>query len=54
MNGYKTMMNDHKNVNPNDLDLMPVTDDVEEVVKYINDFYGGDSPRHELKPNYEL
>jgi uncharacterized protein (TIGR00730 family) len=50
----KVMLMEHKNVNPNDLNLMPVTDDVEEVIRHINDFYGGDSPAHELKPNYEL
>lgn len=48
-----TMLEQHKNIKAEDLDLMPVTDDPMEVVNYINDFYSGDQP-FELKPNLEL
>ena len=42
------------NINAEDLDLIPVTDDVEEVVRIINEFYMVDHPDNELRPNYEL
>ena len=48
-----TMLDRHKNIKAEDLDLMPVMDDPMEVVNYINDFYSGDQP-FELKPNLEL
>lgn len=41
------------NINEIDLDLMPITDDVEEVVQIIRDFYAGDKEVR-LKPNYDL
>jgi len=41
------------NINPIDLDLMPSTDDVEEVVHIINEFYEGEK-QVRLRPNYEL
>lgn len=41
------------NIKPADLDLMPITDDVEEVVKIITEFYAGDKEVR-LRPNYEL
>jgi len=41
------------NINEIDLDLMPITDDVEEVVQNIRDFYAGDKEVR-LKPNYDL
>ncbi|MEL6865764.1 MAG: TIGR00730 family Rossman fold protein [Bacteroidota bacterium] len=40
-----------RNINAEDLDYIPMTDDPEEVVRIINDFYIGDST---LSPNYEL
>ncbi len=48
----QAMLKQANNIHAKDLDLMPITDDVEEVVNLINDFYS-----HEegfLKPNYEL
>lgn len=49
----ETMLNKENNISAKDLDLIPVTDDIEEVVRIINEFYAGeDSPN--LKPNYEL
>ena len=41
------------NINPIDLDLMPITDDIEEVVRIINEYYEGDK-QVRLRPNYEL
>lgn len=49
------MLEQERNINPADLDLLPITDDVEEVVKIINDFYAIDNEgNHKLAPNYEL
>ncbi len=49
------MLDAEKNINPKDLDLIPITDDVEEVVKIISDFYAIDNKDHNaLAPNYEL
>ncbi len=48
----ETMLHKENNISPEDLDLMPITDDPAEVVKYINDFYSGDE--HRVKPNYEF
>lgn len=48
-----TMLKKFGNVSPKDMDLLPVTDDIDEVVKFINDFYAEDGG-HELTPNYEL
>ncbi|MEY2904548.1 MAG: hypothetical protein RJA52_564 [Bacteroidota bacterium] len=47
-----TMLEKEKNINPVDLDLMPLTDEPEEVVRIINGFYAEKSS--ELGPNYEL
>lgn len=46
-----TMLEKENNISPKDLDLMPVTDSIDEVVQYINDFYRGTDM---LKPNYEF
>lgn len=47
------MLHEENNISPEDLNLIPITDDPEEVVKIINDFYSDES-KHSLKPNYEL
>ncbi|HHH52342.1 MAG TPA: TIGR00730 family Rossman fold protein [Bacteroidetes bacterium] len=47
------MLGEQKNISASDLDLMPIIDDPEEVVKYIADFYSGEGKK-KLKPNYEL
>ncbi|MBP7184016.1 MAG: TIGR00730 family Rossman fold protein [Saprospiraceae bacterium] len=57
--GLKSWLSDamyeqEKTINIKDLDLLPITDDVEEVVKIINEFYEGDMPDGELATNYEL
>jgi hypothetical protein len=49
-----TMCENYNNINPADLDLLPITDEVEDVIRYINEFYGGDAPKHQLTPNYEM
>ncbi|MEM9917638.1 MAG: TIGR00730 family Rossman fold protein [Bacteroidota bacterium] len=49
----KDTMLGHGNINAEDLDLMPITDDPKEVIRIINEFYSGDQPRN-LTPNYEL
>jgi uncharacterized protein (TIGR00730 family) len=46
------MLEQNSNINPEDLDLMPITDDPEEVVRLINEFYAEESEA--LRPNYEL
>ena len=48
-----TMMDKHKNISSKDLELLPISDDVEEVVNYIIDFYSA-GKENKLKPNYEL
>ena len=47
-----TMLQKAGNIHARDLDLMPVTDEIDEVVKIINDFYSLEEGF--LKPNYEL
>ncbi len=46
------MLGQQNNISPGDMDLIPMTDDPEEVIKIIQDFYASDS--HQLKPNYTL
>jgi uncharacterized protein (TIGR00730 family) len=46
------MLEQENNISPKDLDLMPITDDPEEVVRIVNKFYAEKSG--ELTPNYEL
>lgn len=48
-----TMLEQAGNISAKDMNLIPITDDVEEVVKIINDFYAEEAP-HKLEPNYEL
>jgi len=47
------MLDQYQNVNPDDMNLFFLTDDVEDIVKIINNFYGEDQSG-ELSPNYEL
>jgi uncharacterized protein (TIGR00730 family) len=46
------MLEQQHNINPSDLDLMPVVDKAEEVVQIIDSFYA--TKGEELRPNYEL
>ncbi|MFN6039560.1 MAG: TIGR00730 family Rossman fold protein [Bacteroidota bacterium] len=43
-----SMMNEHHNINPSDLDLFKIVDTADEAVKYIADFY----TKYLLKPNF--
>ncbi len=47
-----TMLDKFGNISPGDIDLIPIVDDIDEVVKIISDFYGASA--NELKPNYQL
>jgi len=47
----EVMLEEENNIRVEDLDLMPITDDPQEVVSIINDFY---ETQHKLSPNYEL
>ncbi len=49
----EVMLGEENNISEKDLDLIPVTDDIEEIVDIINTFYEGDQSPN-LKPNYEL
>ena len=49
----ETMLEKEHNIKASDLELMPVTDDPEEVVRYISEFYAGEHESR-LRPNLEL
>jgi uncharacterized protein (TIGR00730 family) len=49
-----TMLEKENTISEKDLDLLPVTDDPNEVVSIITRFYDMDDKGHTLKPNYEL
>jgi hypothetical protein len=46
------MVDRHKTVHAEDLDLFLITDDSEAAVQHINQFYAGRA--EELAPNFEL
>jgi uncharacterized protein (TIGR00730 family) len=48
------MLQEHGTVSAKDLDLIPITDDIEEVIQIISDFYMIGEEGHEIKPNLEL
>ena len=48
------MLEQAGNVNAIDLDLIPITDSEDEVVRIIIDFYSADNVDNKLAPNYEL
>ncbi|MCB9333401.1 MAG: TIGR00730 family Rossman fold protein [Lewinellaceae bacterium] len=48
----EVMLGRHHNINAEDLDLFHITDDVEEVVRIINEFYARDI--EQLSPNFDL
>lgn len=50
----EVMMGKSKNIKPEDLDLIPVIDDPDDVIRYINDFYREEDGKGVLQPNYEL
>ena len=47
-----TMLDKYNNISAKDMDLIPITDDVDEVVQIIEDFYG--KGKHTIKPNYDM
>ncbi len=49
-----TMLEQFGTIGEKDLDLIPVTDSPEEVVKIIADFYNTNDLGHEIKPNLDL
>ncbi len=49
----EVMLEQAHNISPEDMNLIPITDDPDEVIRIIDDFYSGDDS-HKLKPNYEL
>ena len=48
------MLEQEENVSPRDLDLFHITDDPEDVILHINDFYSSKDHQGELKPNYDM
>ncbi len=48
-----TLLEAHGNISEKDLDLFLVTDDIDEVIEYINNFYAEEAVG-ELKPNYTM
>lgn len=50
----EVMLQEHSNISPEDLDLIPITDDIEEIIKIINEFYVSEGHQGELEPNYTL
>lgn len=47
-----TMLDKYNNISAKDMDMIPITDDVDEVVQIIEDFYG--KGKHAIKPNYDM
>ncbi len=47
-----TMLDEFSTISAKDIDLIPIVDDPEDIVRIINDFYSSEG--HDLKPNYEL
>lgn len=48
-----TMLEEYQTISAKDIDLIPVSDDPDEVLRIIKDFYTGES-NNELEPNYNL
>ncbi len=48
-----TMLEKAHNISEKDIDLIPIVDDPDEIVKIISDFYG-DEKTNTLTPNFEL
>ncbi len=51
---HDIMLEQEHNINLKDLDLFLITDDIEETVNYVNEFYSSESSNNKLAPNYEL
>lgn len=48
----KTLLHDFQNIGERDLDLFIVTDDLDETIQHINEFYAKDPDHHLLRPNF--
>ena len=48
----ETLLNKFGNISPKDMDLIPIVDDKESVIKIINEWYG--TQENSLEPNYNL
>lgn len=48
----QTMLEKENNISPKDMDLLPIVDTAEEVIKIIHDYY--DMGKHEIEPNYQM
>ena len=48
------MHRDFNNISEKDIDLLPITDDPDEVVSIIHNFYDGSDKIHCIKQNYEM
>ena len=47
-----TLLDEFQNISPKDMDLIPIMDDPDDVVNYINDYYSDKD--HHLEPNYTM
>lgn len=50
----QVMLEKENNISPQDMNLIPITDDADEVIRIIREFYSGSDLIHSLRPNYEL
>lgn len=50
----EVMLGKSKNIKAEDLELIPIFDEPDDVIKYINDFYKEEDGKGVLQPNYEL
>ena len=48
-----TVLEAHGNISSRDMDLIPIVDDADEVIRIINDFYSGEG-KGELEPNFDI
>jgi hypothetical protein len=47
-----TLSDEFKTISPKDMNLIPVTDSIDEVIDIINDYYS--NKQHLLQPNYKM
>ncbi len=50
----EVMLKQENNIHERDLKLMPITDDPDEVIKIINEWFDSEDENHTLQPNYDL
>jgi uncharacterized protein (TIGR00730 family) len=49
-----TMLEKEGNISAKDLDLIPIVDEIDDVVKIISEFYADETGKNELSPNYNF